>query len=45
MEDADSDADTAENQTIRYVKNIRCSLWYFDTTGYAFLCIRKHLRP
>ncbi len=45
MSDADSDADCNNCNYILYFKYIRYSLLYVDTTGYAFLRIKIHLRP
>lgn len=45
MDDADGDADTTtSNQFITNMKYNRCSLLFVNTTGYAFLCIKIHLR-
>lgn len=45
MDDADSDADTTNTKIIHTMIDNRCSLWYVNTTGYAFLCVKIHLRP
>ena len=45
MSDADSDADCNNFNYILIFKYIRYSLLYVDTTGYAFLRIKIHLRP
>ena len=43
MDDADGDAET-ETDTYRMILNNRHSLWYVNTTGYAFWCIHKNMR-
>ena len=45
MDDADSDADTEVDNFKININDNRYSLWYIDTTGYAFLYIKIHMRP
>lgn len=45
MDDADGDADTTDTKFISNIIYIRRSLWFVNTTGYAFLCVKIHLRP
>lgn len=39
MDDASGDADTDTENNKNICKYTGCSLWYGNTTGYAFLCI------
>ncbi len=44
MDDAEGDADTTD-KFIFHNRNNGCSLCNIDSIGYAFLCIKIHLRP